>query len=544
MKRALAIVAGLIALHVASTVRFQWQDGAWYADMLRLNPDVVMILAIAVAAALAAGYRAWLTHLTVLTIAFVLVYRLGETAVPAYRHRPFDPFNDVLELEGLHHLMTHGRSAFAQWAVRIGALLGIVLAWLGLFVALRPTLRAAARPAFGFALLGVLQAIVVVAWLDGAAPERDRSRVYTTSVLAAAAAEADDLLSTGRWNVRERFAAYSAKARARLDGVPTDLGKLDGVDVVVFFIESYGRCIYRSAEGRRALDDWLPTIEREITGGGLHVASAFATMSVSGGESSLAHAELLTGTTVDTYRIFDRLLRSGLPTLPALLRAHGHRTISVHPIMEHAWPEGMAFYGFDAAMFNDAFPYQGRSYHWGVMPDQFALAVLLDREFRATDRAPCFAHYVSVTSHAPWSHLPPYLPSWRDATAPNAFAGEPARVIPVSLSDDFRHYPGILDAYHDAIRYSLRTAGGFCRELTRPFLVLVLGDHQPPLDLPADATRDVPIHAITNRPELLEPFRTRGWTDGLRPTDDAPAFAAPTFLADFLRDFSNGTTAK
>lgn len=539
MKRALAIVAGFLALHAAATVRFRWQDGAWYADLLRVNPDVVLILAVAVAATLAAGYRAWLAHVAVLAFVFAVVYRLGETAVPAYRHRPFDPFNDVLELEGLHHLMTHGRGAFAQWAIRIGAGLGVVVAWLGLFAAMRPVLRAAAKPGFGFALLAVLQTIVVVAWLDGATPGRERGRVYTTSMFAAAASEADDLLSTGRWKVRERFAAFAAAARERLVDVPTDLGRLDGVDVVVLFVESYGRHVYRSPEGRRAVDAWLPAIEQELTGAGLGVASAFTTMSVSGGESSLAHAEFLTGTTVDTYRIFDRLLRSGLPTMPALLRARGHRTISVHPIMAHAWPEGMAYYGFDAAMFNDAFPYRGRNYHWGVMPDQFALAVLLDREFRPADRAPCFVHYVSVTSHAPWSHLPPYLPTWRDASAPDAFAGEPANVHPVSLSD-FRDYPAIDDAYHDAIRYSLRTAAGFCRELTRPFLVFVLGDHQPPLALPPDATRDVPIHAITNRPDLLAPFRARGWSPGMRPADDAPTFPAPTFLADFLRDFSNG----
>jgi hypothetical protein len=50
---------------------------------------------------------------------------------------------------------------------------------------------------------------------------------------------------------------------------------------------------------------------------------------------------------------------------------------------------------------------------------------------------------------------------------------------------------------------------------------------------------DVPIHIISNRPELLAPFQRRGFVDGLMPRqgDGEKSFAMNRFLPRLLFDF-------
>ncbi len=58
--------------------------------------------------------------------------------------------------------------------------------------------------------------------------------------------------------------------------------------------------------------------------------------------------------------------------------------------------------------------------------------------------------------------------------------------------------------------------------LPRPSLVVLLGDHQPPLSAvdvacPEGRRLDVPVHLITNRPELLAPWQQDGFVPGNDP---------------------------
>ena len=92
-------------------------------------------------------------------------------------------------------------------------------------------------------------------------------------------------------------------------------------------------------------------------------------------------------------------------------------------------------------------------------------------------------------------------------------------------------HPDTERAYVESIRYSLDVMTGFARRLTRPSLVLILGDHQPPGFRSLEGfreTTDVPLHVISNRPELLVPFE--GMPDGLVPDPEFPQLRTEQLL--------------
>lgn len=528
----------LLALHALTAFPFPWEDTTRSAAWLRVNPDLVVVLAFATLIALAYGYRAWLGHLAALALLFVPLYRFGDTIMPVYYGRPFQPWFDVDLIPGLIHLLTHELAPALQAAITFGAILALVLVYAATYRATAAVLRLGARPGWGYGLLIGAQLLVIAAWAGRQIAPAAADPVLARGTFARAAGEIAQVFTSGSWRTAERFAARAREADAALAACPTDLAGLAGVDVYVMFIESYGRSIWRDPALAPVIGARMQKLAARAAERGLAAATAFTTPSVSGGGSAYAHAEFLAGFPVENGRIFDLLIASERPSLPRLLRAAGRRTVSVHPAMVAPWPAGRAFYAFDAELFQPELGYAGAAYGWGRMPDQFALARLLTREVQ-TAKQPLFVHYVSVTSHAPFSLVPPYVDNWSRAATSEAFVGAPAHDHGIHWSNYTTH-PQLPEAYLETIHYSLETMLGFAAELERPSLVLILGDHQPPVkQLQAcDPSFDVPLHAVTNRPALLAPFHAAGALPGLTPHASQEAFPAREFLYRFLQGYS------
>ena len=89
--------------------------------------------------------------------------------------------------------------------------------------------------------------------------------------------------------------------------------------------------------------------------------------------------------------------------------------------------------------------------------------------------------------------------------------------------------------------YALECAFGFVQQLQRPSLVFVVGDHQPPIARsaqPADPTKDVPIHVLTNRPELLARLDELGFAAGLQLPEACRSFPMADLAPALLRLYS------
>ncbi|MEQ8329225.1 MAG: hypothetical protein RH859_02055 [Longimicrobiales bacterium] len=343
---------------------------------------------------------------------------------------------------------------------------------------------------------------------------------------------------------RERFSMEMAVAPARLADTPGLLEGLDGRDVVVAFVESYG---VSALEDPRYAPVVRPALERLALGAGergLHVASGLLLAPSQGGMSWLGHGTFLSGLWLDNQLRYDLLLASDRPTLVDDFEAAGYRTAALVPQITLAWPEG-ARLGYDRVWSRPDIDYRGPPLNWVEIPDQFTWA-FLDRVIREADRSrPLFAELSLISSHAPWTpvlELEPWsavgdgsvFERWRDA-------GE----TPEEL---WRDHDRVREAFARSLHYALDVAADYVAErLPASTVLILLGDHQPaPMITGDDASRAVPVHVIAADSSLVAAFAGLGFVPGAVPpaVADLPTIPRMSVVRAWLvRTFSAGPAA-
>jgi len=530
----------LLALQLFVSIRYPWEDATYLETVLRPNTDLFVLLALGLAAGLLLRLRFLPALFITAALGLIPVYRAGATLVPALYGKPLVVYNDAMMLPGLLHIVLLNRTPLEQVLWSAAVVIAVALIAVVLYRVVRLLLEFA--PSEGPRRLDpTLATLFVLAGLFSAVPlVATPGSVTQASTLVELADEVDETLL--EWGLhREYERSLSALHRER-EAAPSDLARLQGADVYVLYVESYGRALYRKPEHKAELVELTERLQLQLDHEGFYTCSAFATSAVFGGSSSLAHAQLLSGTTVRSKHYYASLLASELEPLPHQFNRAGYRTLNVQPATTAEWPEGK-FFGFTEDHFNDRFSYSGHTYHWGFMPDQFALAHLLAEEIRPS-RKPVFLQYVSVTSHAPFSMVPPYYEDWTEALEPRAFDGAPVKTYPIDVLN-YTGHPDVEAGYVDTIHYSLETMIGFACQLERPSLVLVLGDHQPPGigDFAHyDKSFEIPIHVLSNRPELLLPFVNQGFQAGFVPTDEYEAFDLSLLAPSLVSAFSTASS--
>jgi hypothetical protein len=444
--------------------------------------------------------------------------------MPVFREREFE-LRDVAEIRGLWHLLCHGESV-ASVVVMLGAwTLALAFAYVLLVWAFGRIARTASTTRGAWVGAALLQVCVLGSMAYASSTPQPRS-AWHPSMFAVTVEQAWRAfrIAIDPSLVDAPILARITEAADVMDRAPGNLGKLGGADVHFVILESYGRVAQRHpdlAPHLRAVHDELAV---PLHVAGFQVASSTCKPAIRGGASWLAHAQLFTSVLVDSQRAWELVLASRCVPLPKRFAAAGYRTIEVAPAMHIHWPEGAAFYGFTDEVTQIELGYTGTRYHWGLMPDQFALHHLLERYIEPATQ-PLFTSFVSVTNHVPFRSVPPYVANWQ--IDGQTFAGAPRVVHDVPWSG-VTEPSVVLPAYRDTLEYSLRTIVGFVCRLKRPSLVIVLGDHQPPFCNsiePPDPTYDVVIHVFGNRAELMAPIMAAGgFVQGFEIPADREAF--------------------
>jgi hypothetical protein len=374
--------------------------------------------------------------------------------------------------------------------------------------------------------LAALYALARWAWAHvGAALAAPASR--RAIALAAAGVCAAYTFASGGFAapVSGSFARQGVLLAQALTGTGPDLGvspdfrggleRVQGADVFVVFIESYGAATYdrpalapRVAAGRAALADAAAASGRAI-------ASAFVESPTFGGASWLAHASLLAGVDVrggDTYNLLTTQRRDTL--VHAFARA-GYRTVALMPGLRQDWREGVALYGFDAVYDAGRLDYRGPAFGWWRIPDQYALGKLDRAEVAPSARQPLFVFFPTITSHAPFRPMPPYQPDWSRLLSDEPFDASVAK----ALRSEQAEWKDLDPAYTGAIDYVLTALAGYLRARRgADFVLVVLGDHQPPAGVAGEQPSwDVPVHVIASRRAIVDELVASGFTHGVDP---------------------------
>jgi hypothetical protein len=318
------------------------------------------------------------------------------------------------------------------------------------------------------------------------------------------------------------------------------LERLDGADVLLIFVESYGAVAFEAPGVSAGLAAGRSQIAAAIRDTGRDVVSAYVESPTFGGSSWLAHLSLLSGVEVRDQDAYLSLMTSSRRTLVTSFAQRGYRTVALMPGMRQEWPEG-AFYAFDAIYGSDRLEYDGPQFGWWTIPDQYALARLDVLERARRSRPPLFVVFPTSTTHAPFGPVPPYQADWSRVLTSDAFDPDEVARAMAATPD----YTDLRPSYVRAMAYEYTAFTGYLREhADDDMIVILLGDHQPPAAVAGrEASWSVPIHVIARSEHVLQRLDARGFRPGIeprRPSIGPMHTLVPMLLDAFSHDAHEG----
>ena len=259
--------------------------------------------------------------------------------------------------------------------------------------------------------------------------------------------------------------------------IASDLARVEGADVFLIFIESYGAVSWDRPAFVEALAASRARLEADIRDTGRRVVSALVESTTFGGESWLAHISLLSGTEVRDQDTNVRLMAQPRETMVTAFARQGYRTVAIMPGLQRALARGR-FYGFDEVYGADRLGYHGPPFGWWDITDQFALARMDALEI--APRRPCrrlFVFFPTISTHTPFTPTPPYQPDWARILTATPYDADDLDRAWSQPPDWLNLGPG----YAQALDYMHATLGGYLRlRADRDFVMMLIGDHQPP----------------------------------------------------------------
>jgi hypothetical protein len=514
------------------------------AALLALAGEVALLFGgLALIAPLREGRTGRVVAWTVgLATAVVALLKLAELAIRASLARPLNPLLDLHLASALMHLLTGTLGAVLGWLALAGLALIPILVLLITVKAVRVAQRGLGEQRWRRATLGGAAVAIVLLVAQQLVPQafsRWRPVPLRTSQMLA------EEWRQGRAMLADRADFERKAADDPFRDTPADalLAGLGSADVLLIYIESYGRSALEQERYAELLLPRLATFERRLTDAGLAAASGYLTSPTVGGQSWLPHGSLESGLWIADQNLYDLLVTSDRLTLTKAFNRAGRRTVTVRPAITMPWPEGPLL-GYQKIYAAKDLGYQGKPYNWITMPDQYTLAAFERRE-RERPHLPLYAEIALISSHAPWTPIPPVLERWSAIGDGQVFsrwaeAGDPPDVV-------WRDPERVRQQYALAIDYVLGVLASYsARFVDDRTLLILVGDHQPaPLITGEGASRDVPMHVISGSRTLLEPFLAFGFTPGMRPRRGPPAARMDQFRDLFLGAFSapDGTSS-
>jgi phosphatidylglycerophosphate synthase len=499
-----------------------------------LRIPVEGLLVVALALVLGPRARVAVASIFGLALGLLLIVKVFDMGFHAVLDRPFDPISDWTYLGP-------GVGVLGDSIGRPGAIASAVAAAVLVVLVLVLVPAAAVRLAHASARgrrtsLHVVTSLGVV-WVLCAATGLQfapAGRIASTT----AAGQAYDEVRQVRADLADRRTFAREITVDHFADTPAHrlLTGLRGKDVIVAFVESYGRIAVQDSTFAPGVDAVLDDGTRRLRAAGYATRSAFLTSPTYGAASWLAHSTLQSGLWVDSQQRYDQLLGEDRLTLTSAFEQAGWSTVFDVPANTEDWPDGERFYGMDRLYDSRNVGYQGPAFSYAPMPDQYTLDAFRRLELAPSDRPPVMAEIDLISSHHPWTPLP-HLVDWHSVGDGSVFDGMPEQGE--SPDEVFRDPDAVRRVYGESIEYTMESLVSFLETYPDPNLVLVvLGDHQPHSYVSGEgAGHDVPISVIAHDPKVLDRISGWGWQHGLHPRPDAPVWRMDAFRDRFLTAF-------
>jgi len=367
------------------------------------------------------------------------------------------------------------------------------------------------------------------------------SPVASTSAVGLAVAQVRATQAAFRDQRVFEHVIHSSDPEARIPASDLLTG-LRGKDVIIAFVESYGKVSLRGTTFSPGIDAVLRRASASLARAGWFTRSAWGTAPGYGGISQEAHSTLQAGVWVDSRQRYAELIGTRRFTLSDAFNKAGWRTVGDAPNNGSSWPPGKSFYHYDQLLNRDNVGYHGPAFGYASMPDQYTLAAF-QRLALAPGHKPVMAEIDLVSSHWPWAPLPSMVP-WNKVGDGSIFDPMPAESeAPITID---RSANTVRQFYGRSIQYSMQVLTSWVTEVNDPNLVLILlGDEQPdtPITSPG-ASHEVPISIVARDPSVFRQIASWHWQDGLLPGPFAPLEPMSAFRNQFLDAFSPASSQK
>ena len=513
--QAALLLAALLLLNAALTFHNVWPTpaielrGEWSVEI------AVLVLGLA----LWLRQRDGLTRRAEVSLALLLgvfvLARYAEVTAPALYGRAINLYWDAQHVGGVVAMLAR----VAEWWQLLAGLAVVLIAFAFLGAMLRACLRRVAAvlatgPALERgALLGAAVSVIALFTADrvGGIATLPFSIPVTQTWARQFALIGSSWLQVRRGDPSGTELGGAAETR----GLPVLMQAVAArTDVSLVFIESYGEIAFSRPEIAQGLVESRAQLAESIARSGRGVVSAYVRSPTFGSGSWLAHSSLLSGVEIRDGDDYARLMMRARPTLGDVFRAQGYRILALMPGLRQAWPEG-EFYSFDEIYGATRLDYRGPEFGWWRIPDQFAIAQYEQLERAAAPQGqPRFLFFPTISSHMPFRPTPPYQSDWARLTGPRPYGDEAARAIARPPE-----WTRLGPSYAESIAYAQRSMAGWLEQRAgHPVVLWMLGDHQPPAAVSGEgASWNVPVHVISDRPDVLDALLARGFVRGLTP---------------------------
>jgi CDP-alcohol phosphatidyltransferase len=500
---------------------------------------------IALAAAVGLRTRRWLVWVLGPLLGLVFIVKLLNIGFFAAFDKPFDPYQDLKYIG--FAIETVKASLGQATGILIVILVGTVLIGVPVLMALsvRRVTRIAAehraltlRAAAGLGVAWVVCLAFGAQFVPATPIASAGAASLFVSQVKAVHADIDDHAVFARQIRHDQFA--STPANKLLTG-------LRGKDVLLLFVESYGKVAVQGTPIAPGVDSVLASGDKKLAAAGFSARSAWMTSPTFGGISWLAHSTFQTGLWVDTPQRYEQLVENQRFTLTQAFDRGGWRTVDDVPSDDRFWAPGKTFYHFDQLYNRKTVGYKGPRFAFASMPDQYVMSALQRLELSKRHRRPVFAEVDLVSSHEPWTRIPRMVP-WNQVGNGSIFnkntvdAGVGGlHVNGLSSYVDINGSPAVRAAYGKSVQYTMNTLISYVQHYgNKNTVLIVLGDHQPwSVVSGAEPSHEVPISIIARDPAVLKRISGWGWTDGLKPSPQAPVWPMSAFRNRFLTAFGS-----
>lgn len=304
-------------------------------------------------------------------------------------------------------------------------------------------------------------------------------------------------------------------------------------------VESYGAVCHKEENLIDGLAANLSEQQDKLDAAGFFIASTYSTSPILSGGSWLSYSSFMYGTRIDDLQLYDGLFQvndgfSAYESMFHVLRRNGYCNSLICPMggvnnNDVNWKSINRCFQSDLNIDWQTLDYRGQTFpfftqkHTFCAPDQFALNFGYDHTQSTTD-GPFSLFYCTMNSHIPWQSPTTLAQDWRKLNDPDI-------TIPsTSLSRGSAQ-----SRYQDSINYQLAFVLDFALQHKNDDMVLVIfGDHQPPLITTPEQGTDTPIHVITQNAALHQQLVGHGFSSGLSLTEHRSNIKHEGFLSLFL----------